>query len=199
MALRDDIKEKALVCIDEVYTTSEAGNASFFPVDRVLDEAARWVVHAVPLKALGPGTDLSVQSLEAREDGTGSLLLPEDFIRLLRFRMKGWCRPVIIPIRDTDERYAQQFNPVLRGGDCKPVVALCEDDRRLEYFSSSKGAGATAEEARYFGITEVDDAYPERLADITAWKTAELVMAVMNDIAAMQICAGKVAEILQLL
>lgn len=199
MALRDDIKEKALVCIDEVYATSEAGNASLFPVDRMLDEAARWVVHAVPLKALGPGTELPVQSLEAREDGTGSLLLPEDFIRLLRFRMKGWCRPVVIPIRDTDERYTQQFNPVLRGGDSKPVVALCEDDRRLEYFSSSKGSGATVEEARYFGFSEVDDTYPERLADITAWKTAELVMAVMNDIAAMQICAGKVAEILQLL
>lgn len=199
MALREHITEKALVCIDEAHAASDKANASLFPVDRMLDEAARWVVRAVPLKALGPGKELPAQSLEAREDGTGSLPLPEDFIRLLRFRMKGWRRPVVVPVRDTDDVYVQQFNRILRGGESKPVVALCEDDRRLEYFSSSKGAGATVEEARYFGFTEVDDTYPERLADITAWKTAELVMAVMNDTAAMQICAGKVTEILQLL
>lgn len=199
MALRNEIAEKALVCIDELPAASCKANASFFPVDRMLDEAARWVVRAVPLKALGPGKELPVQSLEAREDGTGSLSLPDDFVRLLRMRMEGWRRPVVVPIRDTDDAYVQQFNHVLRGGESKPVVALCEDDRRLEYFSSSKGADAKIAEARYFGFTEVNDDYPERLADITAWKTAELVLAVMNDTAAMQICAGKVTEILQLL
>ena len=199
MALRQNITEKALVCIDEAHVASDKANASLFPVDRMLDEAARWVVRAVPLRALGPGKELPVQSLEAREDGTGSLPLPEDFIRLLRFRMKGWRRPVVVPIRDTDEVYTQQFNRILRGGESKPVVALCEDDRRLEYFSSSKGAGATVEEARYFGFTEVNDSYPERLADITAWKTAELVLTVMSDMTGIQLCAGKVTEILQLL
>ena len=199
MALRDDIKEKALVCIDEVYGTSDEANASFFPVERMLDEAARWVIRAVPLRMLHPGKDLPVSELEARADGTGELPLPEDFIRLLSFRMEGWRRPVLAPIRNTDDVYVQQFNPVLRGGDSKPVVALCEEERRLEYFSSSRGRDALVAEARYFGFEKVDDTYPERLTDITAWKTAELVLAVLNDAAAMQICTGKVTEILQLL
>jgi len=199
MALRDEIKEKALVCIDEVYATSEAANASFFPVDRMLDEAAGWVIRAVPLRALGSGKDMSAAGLEARADGTGTLPLPEDFVRLLLFRMKGWCRPVIVPIRNTDDAYIQQYNPVLRGGDSKPVVVLCEEERRLEYFTSSRGRDAEIAEARYFGFTTLGDDYPRKLADITAWKTAELVLAVLNDTAAMQICAGRVNEILQLL
>lgn len=199
MALRDEIKDKALVCIDEVCATSEAANAYFFPVDNMLDEAAGWVIRAVPLRALGSGKDIPTAGLETRADGTGMLPLPEDFVRLLSFRMEGWHRPVVVPIRNTDGAYVQQFNPVLRGGDSKPVVALCEEERRLEYFSSSRGRDAEIAEARYFGFTALGDDYPRRLADITAWKTAELVLAVLNDTAAMQICAGKVNEILQLL
>lgn len=199
MALRDHITEKALVCIDEALAPLDKANASFYPVAQLLDDAARWVVRAVPLHALGSGKPLPAEGLIARGDGTGELPLPGDFIRMLRFRMVGWMRPAIGTIRDTDAAYVQQFNRVLRGSENRPVVVVCENDKRLEYFSSSRGVNARIAEARYFGFTEVDDDYPEGLADITSWKTAEMVLAVMNDTGAMQLCAGKVNEILQVL
>lgn len=193
---REAIKERALVCVDEVYSESDA---PFFPVEAFLDEAAVWVLRAVPTRLLGAGKELPVDELYASEDGSGSIPLPEDFLRLLRFRMEGWRRPVLATIADTDPRYVQQFNPTLRGGEAKPIVAICEDTRRLEYFSSSRGVRAQVAEARYFGFDKVDDHFPEKLIELTSWKLAEIVLTVMNDTQAMQLCAARVNEIMQVI
>ena len=199
MSVREHITRKVLLCLDEAMPSLEKTNGSFFPVDQVLDEAARWVLKTAPLHAIGPGKELPKDGLVPRKDGTGELPLPTDFIRLIRFRMKGWARPVQVPILTTDARYIQQFNPTIRGGEAKPVVALCEELGKLEYFSSSRGIGAEIAEARYFGFTDLNDDFPEKLIDVAAWKAAELVSSIMNDALAMQICAGKVAENIQIL
>lgn len=197
--IRDEILNKALVCIDEASSASSELNAPFFPTETFLDEAARWVIRIAPQYTLGVGRELPADDFKPASDGSGTMPLPNDFVRLLRFRVKGWRRPVLIPIYDTDIRYQQQFNQALRGGDAKPVVVLCENARRLEYYSSSDGAYAKLQEARYFGFEAVHDDYPNRLIDITAWKTAEIVMATMNDATGMQFCTARVNELLQTL
>lgn len=193
------IKAKALICIDEAYPDSNGINASFFPVDEFIDEAARWVVRAVPLRALGEGSEIPIEGFKAEADGSGSIVLPSDFSRLIRFRIKGWSRPVLVPIYDTDPRYAQQFNPVLRGGEAKPVAVICENSCKLEYYSSSQGPYAKLQEARYFGFSSMGNDYPIHLVDVTAWKLAELVLTTMNDQPGIQLCAARIGEIMQTL
>ncbi|MEG1622807.1 MAG: hypothetical protein RR330_05485 [Alistipes sp.] len=197
--VKDAILRKALVCIDEVYPEANSLNAAFFPLEQFIDEAARFVVNAVPLRALGAGKEFDKSTLLASSDGSGSISLPPDFIRLLRFRIEGWQRPVVAAIYDTDIRYSQQFNKTLRGGNSKPVVVICRDLGRLEYYSSSRGSFAKIAESKYFGYSIMDDTYPLLLVDLTAWKLAELVLSSMNDVPAMQLCAAKVNENMQLL
>lgn len=195
----DDIRGKALKCIDETYPDSDNANAAFFPVDDFMLEAARWIIGVVPAKVLGAGAEIPTDKLDAHADGSGSLPLPADFMRLIAFRMKGWLRPVTEPIYDTDIRYAQQFNRTLRGGEARPVVVISRGGTRLEYFSSTLGEQARIVEARYMGLPTTEGPYPEKLKDITAWKLAELILSCMNDLPAAQLCAAKVNEHLQTL
>ena len=199
MNVRENIKVRALTCIDEVYSENNASEATFFPIEPFIDEAARWVLKTVPLRCLGTGKEFNRKGLVAQVDGTGYMPLPEDYFRLIHFRMKGWKRAVFEPIYDTESRYRQQMNPTLRGGEAKPVVAICENSGRLEYYSSSRGAEAEIEQACYYGFTTVDDSYPMQLVDITAWKVAELALTVMNDVQGLQLCQTRINDILPLL
>ncbi|MEG2370850.1 MAG: hypothetical protein RSB23_06775 [Alistipes sp.] len=197
--IREDVLRKALFCIDEVYPDANTLNTAFFPLERFVDEAAMWVVRSVPIRALGAGSDFTDCDFIPNPDGSGSIYLPQDFVRLIRFRVEGWLRPVTTPIYDTDARYAQQFNKTLRGGDAHPVVVLCDGNTRLEYFSSMDGEEAALSEALYFGFLKVDNNYPENLICLTAWKLAELVLSATHDIQGMQVCGAKITEQIQLL
>jgi hypothetical protein len=53
------------------------------------------------------------------------------------------------------------------------------------------------DKAHCIAFDSVDDKYPSKLADITAWKTAELVLSALNDTQAAQICQAHTQEILQ--
>ena len=192
----DDILKKSLRCVDEVYPESGDANLEFFPVADFLVEAATWVARAVPLAALGLGKELPEEGFTPHVDGSGELPLPSDFLRLLSFKVKGWKRPVVHPMYDTDVKYLQQANPTLRGGEMFPVVAVCDGKSRLEYYSSKLGVYATLEHARYFPRPNVDEEYPANLIDIVAWKCAELTLSSMNDTAA-QLAAARVTEHLQ--
>ena len=193
------ILRKALRCVDEVYPDSEAQNLGEFPIAAFAVEAATWVARVVPTHALGKGQDIPLEGFTPNTDGSGTLPLPSDFLRLVSFRMKGWVRAVNSPIRDTDARYAQQYNKTLRGGEVFPVVALCDGDTKLEYYSSSLGKYAQVMDARYFPIPSDDADFPENLWDITAWKIAEMVLSSMNDVSSAQLASAKVTEHLQAL
>ena len=97
------------------------------------------------------------------------------------------------PIYDTDARYAQQSNPTLRGGVTFPVVAICDGDSRMEYYSTPLGVYAEVERASYFPKPNLESDFPTNLAYAVAWKCAELTLSSMNDTAA-TLAAERVAE-----
>lgn len=203
MAVRESIIAKASLCIDEVYPSPNDINAPFLPIEQFLDEAAEWVVKAVPAKSLGKGTEVDLPleddswEYDIDEEGVGSVTLPEDFKRLLSFKCSDWRRPVVAPIYDTDISYTQQSNPYLRGNAYRPEVAICDGETRLEFYTATSPA-ATAK-CRYFAFSTVDNDYPENLINITAWKLAELVLTSISSIISAQACQAKVNELLQLL
>lgn len=199
MSKRDDIIVKAFARIDEIYPDNNEANVSSFNVDAFVDEAARWVILTAPIHALGHGTDFSTAADAEHvhnDDGSGSVKLPQYFLRLIAFRMSDWPLPIIGGLYDDNARYRQQHDAVLRGTPSRPAVFICDGGQKLEYYSSHAG---TIKEARCFAMQILGDDYPDMLSDITAWKIAELVLSAMNDINGVQICQNNIKDLLRIL
>lgn len=104
-------------------------------IDELLDECSREVLMKAPLERV-PVTDLQLVA-DGNADGSGIMILPEDFIRLAEVKLQEWKRPVIVPVLPGSDIAKRQYNKYLRGGPCKPVCILTHRSGRLalEYFS----------------------------------------------------------------
>ena len=77
-------------------------------------------------------------SPEMRQDGSGRVVLPDDMLRMLRFEMNGWRRPVTRFVDRFHPTAEKQYNPYARGGAEKPVAVISSDGKGrlvLDYFS----------------------------------------------------------------
>lgn len=94
------------------------------------------------------------------DDGTwGYVQLPDDFMRLIVFRMSDWERPVYGALMDTDPEYALQKSRWrgLRGCVQKPVCVLVTraEGLFLEFYSCL-GTEARVEQAVYRPLPRMD-------------------------------------------
>lgn len=72
------------------------------------------------------------------QDGSGYIILPDDFMRLIMFKMDGWKRPVTYAMQDSSPDYILQKNKYVRGGIDKPKCAITtgiNGEKILEYYS----------------------------------------------------------------
>lgn len=149
-------------------------------------EAVRRVVTEAPTHLLDGGQPFG-DAIFWRSKGSGWTLLPEDFMRLLIFKMSDWERPVYEPITAADPQYQLQFSRYkgLRGNPQKPVVAIVSraEGRALELFSC-KDATATVEQAVYIPLPRVDCdggiEIPERCYMSVVYQAASLVLATIG-------------------
>ncbi len=85
--------------------------------------------------------------------GSGVIHLPDDFMRLVTFKMSDWERAVIEAIDETDPRYELQSSRYsgIRGNIQKPVVAIVHQPIGLvlEFYSCIQGESVTLTRARY--------------------------------------------------
>lgn len=139
-------------------------------------EAARIVVLNAPSYLLDGGDSLGTTVVW---NGTsGRMTLPEDFLRLVVFKMSDWSRGVTVPISETDPLYAQQGSrwAGVRGNPQKPVVAIVPSSNGLvlEFYSSKSGSVA---QATYIAMPKVTDGkikLCEKLHDATVYYAAYL-------------------------
>ena len=93
-------------------------------------------------------------------EGTGWIILPTDFMRLVVFRMSDWERPVYTAIDDRSPIYERQSSKFIgiRGNACKPVVAIVKRStaRVLEFYSCND-TDAEVEQAVYLQKPKVDE------------------------------------------
>lgn len=127
-----------------------------------LIDAVRNVEVAAPIQLLDSGHNFADDvywSQENGHEGTGFAILPDDFMRLVAFKMSDWERAVYTPITETDPLYALQHSRYkgVRGNAQKPVVAIVtrSEGRLLEFFSSNSEE-ATVEQAVYIPLPFVD-------------------------------------------
>lgn len=92
-------------------------------------------------------------------DFSGYILLPDDFMRLIAFKMSDWERVCHTAISVDDPRYDLQFSrhKGLRGNVQKPVCAIVNhpEGKALEFFSCGS-ENATITRAMYVPYPEIE-------------------------------------------
>ena len=124
-----------------------------------LADAVRLVETEAPLFMLESGHDFGDNDTYIGEDGKGFTILPEDFMRLISFRMSDWTRTVYEAISESDPQYALQSSRFkgICGNPEKPVVAIVRrsEGKVLEFYSC-KTEEASVAQATYLPIPKID-------------------------------------------
>lgn len=155
-----------------------------------IEEAVRFVVSSAPSELLDGGVPFA-DSVCWSDEFRGWTLLPDDFFRLVLFRMSDWTRPVYEAISASDARYSLQHSRFagVRGNPQKPVVAIVQSPtgRRLEFYSC-KDSSAKALQAVYIPYPRIDADggidIPERLFSAAVYEAAGLTLQAIGSEAA---------------
>lgn len=183
IALDQNMSSAALVALGDVDTLSIEDL-----VNSKIEDAARAVVMSAPLAFLGTGKafgDTVGWDMQAGY-GSGHIVLPDDFLRLIVFQMSDWSMPVTLAIDATSPLYSRQRSRYagVRGNPQRPVVAIVSQPigKVLEFFSCEQGEHVYIRMARYAPLPKrytIDDEdvidLPEKLLRPVVYYAAYLV------------------------
>lgn len=166
----DELVKEVRITLDEnqtesSYLESSTDNMELDEIIRAkLIDAARSIIETCPvdlLEAVTLPTDTEV--LHTNTDGSGYVILPDDFLRLVRFKLTSWNRAVTYAESEGSEADEIQRNEFTRGTYIKPVCVFSHNsdgDRTMEYFTAGKGTGGsydhTIETALYVPYPAID-------------------------------------------
>lgn len=123
-----------------------------------LTDAVRMVEMEAPLNLLEQGHQFG-DNVVWGEDGKGWILLSDDFMRLVVFKMSDWRHSVSEAITQDDPKYSRQWSrwKGICGNPEKPVVAIVNraEGNVLEFFSCHDDT-ATVEQAVYVPLPRID-------------------------------------------
>lgn len=176
------LKYKVLILLDEV-DMQPNDIADRYNIEEFLISASYELMQAVPLSLMDNVMSFSVMELMDNGDGTGKIKLPSDFMRLVEFKMQGWSRSVIEPVKLESVSYSRQKNKYARGGISKPVVAIRStiEGRVLEYYSLKDGDDHVVESALYLPHI-LPENVPAPLIEILCVLTASYILSVANEV-----------------
>lgn len=177
-----------------------AGDIDTLSLDQVIEskieEGVRRVHLSAPVWMLESGHHFG-DSLFWGEEGSGWVLLPDDFLRLVTFRMSDWERGVHRAYACTDPMYARQRSRYkgIRGTCQKPVcvIAVRPEGRVLEFYSCKSRQAEVSE-----GVYVPEPAFDrhggvdisERCYRAVVYRVAALVAASFGDAAKAQLYEG---------
>lgn len=123
-----------------------------------IEDAARRVEEIAPAHLLEAGHNFG-DAVYWEERGCGWVLLPDDFMRLLSFRMSDWERTVynVIPVETTAYQMQSSRYKGIRGNVQKPVCAVVNrpEGKALEFYSC-KSEDAYVRQAQYLPYPKID-------------------------------------------
>lgn len=189
---REQIIGKVRAKLDELSTFTGGETIENPLIDLLLDECSNAFLLRVPAWLL-TGITLPGPQLPG-SDGTGTMPVPSDFLRLLCFKMTAWKREVTDVISPDNPKYYHQNNNYLRGGEEKPVVAIIHSatgERLLKYFSVV--TNHNIEKAIYFQITKPED-MNENLIDGYTWEVAAKVLQVIGEHEASKVALNQLGD-----
>lgn len=150
-------------------------------------EAVKRVHIVAPAHLLDQGYKFG-DFVDIHEDGSGSTILPEDFMRLVVFEMSDWERPCLHALSTDDPLYAQQFSKFkgIRGNFQNPLcfISIQTGGRVLEFYSSQSG-DANVKRAVYQPYPKIDELdgidICERCYDAVLHTISSMVSATLGD------------------
>lgn len=164
----EDIVNKTLILLDEHKISDSLLDEDTYSFsiremisERLLD-AIKQVIARAPLaffkaedcssftKENKDGKDVArTITWDAKLTGVGSVELPNDFFRFIKYKMSDWDTPVYEVIDVMDEDYAMQRSPFIgvRGNAMRPVCAINikEGNKVLEFYSSNDNKAKVSE------------------------------------------------------
>lgn len=198
-----DIVNDVRVALDENVRTGsgivaqleELGDPDTLTLDDIIEskveDAARLVLENAAHWLLGEGIAIPGSLIVPRETGyvTGTMELPEDFLRLLTFKMSSWRMPVTVAVTEDSPLYEVQSSPYagVRGNPERPVVAITHQGDGssgllLECYSCTEGD--TLVKARYIAVPKVSGGkivLPGKLYRAVVYRTASLTALAVKD------------------
>lgn len=158
-----DIKVALDLNMDSTPLT-DLGDVDTLSLDEIIEskvvDAVRTVESTAPTHLLDKGKDIGGTVVWNSDKSSGYIMLPDDFMRLVSFKMSDWHRALFAAITPESPEYALQYSPFpgLRGNPQKPVCALVmhSEGMALEFFSC-KDDEQTVAQAQYIGMPKLED------------------------------------------
>jgi hypothetical protein len=204
-----DIKRDIRIALDQNNSSTpllDTGDIDTLTLEEIIEskieDAARVVTRDAAHYLLDGGKAFGESvRWDVREGyGSGSILLPDDFLRLVSFQMSDWSYPVLNAITEDNPIYALQHSRYggVRGNPQKPIVALSQQPIGLvlEFFSCAAGENTFVKRATYVPIPKITDGeitISEKLKPAVVYYTAYLAaLSIGNgDLAATLLNTGK--------
>lgn len=160
-------------------------------IDELLDESALEILLKAPFYRLPvyKVTNLTAKK-DTNDDRIGSITLPNDFIRLVSFKMKGWLQPVLSFALPGDAVAIKQSNKYIRGGVAKPVAVLYKDDTSMyiNYYSVASASDHEVTEFNYIKRLTADGITDDQLVDAMCWICAGKTLGVLGEKSLAELC-----------
>ena len=132
-----ELKKDIRIVLDQNMTSEqlfESGDIDTLSLEEIIEskivDAARLVETNAPLYLIDGGKQFngSIDWDSAHGYGSGRILLPDDFMRLVSFMMSDWDYPVSAALTEDDPEYAMQRSryPGIKGNPQRPIVAMPE-------------------------------------------------------------------------
>lgn len=122
------------------------------------------------------------------ENGKGYIMLPDDYVSLIAFKLSGWKRMTAILYPITSEEYKVQSNEFTRSGTHKPMCFLNYNEtgqKILEYYAIGTTNPVTVEtfvyEGKYNSEEGIDLAANDPLAIAICYMCASLVYSIFEN------------------
>ncbi len=156
-------------------------------ISALLDEAAKNTLMMSPFHVLEPTISEETDGVADIIDElgeTGYVEMPENFLRLISFKMNDWDRPVNIPVLNTSTEYMMQKSKYVRGGVSKPVVSInwkidagetASRIKVLEYYSVPVDSDHAIEHFLYIPETIAENVQ-SNLRDVMTWICAAKIL-----------------------
>lgn len=163
----EDIVRDVRIAMDENARSASLiaeGDSDTLTLDEIIrskiaDSVKRVEMNA-PVHLLDSGLNFGDDGVYWNANLSGWVILPENFMRMLVFRMSDWERSVYDPIDASDEQYALQSSPFkgIRGNPQKPVCAITlrAEGKVLEFYSCDS-KDATVQQAVYLSTPKIED------------------------------------------
>lgn len=187
----ETIAKDVRIAIDENNSSEQLisdGDIDTLSLDEIIRskvlEAVRRVESIAPVYLLEEGHNFG-DAVYWDEDGRGSgfVILPRDFMRLIAFRMSDWERTCYSAILSDDPLYEVQSSRYkgIRGNPQRPVCAIVNraEGKALEFYSC-KNTDAYVSRGVYIPYPEIDEDggvdISERCYTSAVYTTASLVL-----------------------